>query len=119
MSSYASDKYALGICDRSGFTYKLKDLVFEVQDGKRTGLRVGKDMLDPDHPQNWLGRFPVDDPQALRAARPDSRVDSSSNASANWDPVGDRNSLEALYGFSTQTSLQASGQVGSVTVQVS
>ena len=30
MSSFAAGKYALGICDRSGFTYKLKDLVFEV-----------------------------------------------------------------------------------------
>tara|TARA_R100001163_G_C5053230_1_gene189823 strand:- start:1028 stop:1387 length:360 start_codon:yes stop_codon:yes gene_type:complete len=119
MSSFAAGKHALGICDRSGFTYKLKDLVFEVQDGKLTGLRVGKDMLDPDHPQNFLGRYPVDDPQALRGARPDSRTDSSSNASANWNPVGDRNSLQELYGFSTQTSLQASGQVGSVTVSVS
>ena len=119
MSSFAAGKYALGICDRSGFTYKLKDLVFEVQDGKRTGLRVGKDMLDPDHPQNFLGRYPVDDPQALLGASPDNRTDSSSNASANWNPVGDRNSLEPLYGFSTQTSLQASGQVGSVTVSVS
>jgi len=116
MSSYAAGKYALGICDRSGFSYKLKDLVYEVQDGKRTGLRVGKDMFDPDHPQNWLGRYPVDDPQALMGARPDSRTDSSSNASANWDPVGDRNSLEALYGFSTDTSLQATGSVGTVTV---
>ena len=105
MSSFAAGKYALGICDRSGFTYKLKDLVFEVQDGKRTGLRVGKDMLDPDHPQNFLGRYPVDDPQALLGARPDNRTD--------------RNSLDPLYGFSTQTSLQASGQVGSVTVSVS
>lgn len=118
MSSYARGKYALGICDRSGFTHKLKDLVFEVQSGLRTGLRVGKDMFDPDHPQNWLGRFRVSDPQAIIGARPDGRIDSSSNASANWDPVGDRNSLQALYGFSTETSLQASGEVGSVTVSV-
>ena len=29
--SYADGKYALGICDRSGFTYKLKDLMYEVR----------------------------------------------------------------------------------------
>tara|TARA_R100000234_G_scaffold119551_1_gene102812 strand:- start:1677 stop:2033 length:357 start_codon:yes stop_codon:yes gene_type:complete len=116
MSSYAAGKYALGICDRSGFTYKLKDLVYEVQDGRNTGIRVGRDMLDPDHPQNFLGRYPVHDPQALFGARPDSRTESSSTASANWNPVGDRNSLADAYGFSTETSLQAEGQVGSVTI---
>ena len=116
--SYAAGKHALGICDRSGFTYKLKDLVYEVQDGKNTGLRVGRDMLDPDHPQNVLGRFPVDDFQALRGARPDNRLDSSSNASANWNPVGDRNILSEAYGFSTEDSLQATGAVGTVTVSV-
>ena len=116
--SYAAGKYALGICDRSGFTYKLKDLVYEVQDGKNTGLRVGRDMLDPDHPQNFLGEFPINDFQALRGARPDNRLASSSNASANWNPVGDRKTLFQAYGFSTQDSLQASGAVGSVTVSV-
>ena len=116
--SYAAGKHALGICDRSGFTYKLKDLVYEVQDGKNTGLRVGRDMLDPDHPQNFLGRCPVDDFQALRGARPDNRLDSSSNASANWNPVGDRNILSEAYGFSTEDSLQATGAVGTVTVSV-
>ena len=116
--SYAAGKHALGICDRSGFTYKLKDLVYEVQDGKNTGLRVGRDMLDPDHPQNFLGRFSVDDFQALRGARPDNRLDSSSNASANWNPVGDRNILSQAYGFSTEESLQATGAVGNVTVAV-
>ena len=116
--SYAAGKHALGICDRSGFTYKLKDLVYEVQDGKNTGLRVGRDMLAPDQPQNFLGRFPVDDFQALRGARPDNRLDSSSNASANWNPVGDRNILSQAYGFSTEESLQATGVVGNVTVSV-
>ena len=116
--SYAAGKHALGICDRSGFTYKLKDLVYEVQDGKNTGLRVGRDMLDPDHPQNFLGEFPINDFQALRGARPDNRLASSSNASANWNPVGDSNTLFQAYGFSTQDSLQASGAVGSVTVSV-
>ena len=47
----ANGKYALGICDRSGQIYKLRDLVFEITNGRRNGLRVGRDMVDPDHPQ--------------------------------------------------------------------
>ena len=39
--AYSSGKYAYGICDRTGFRYKIKDLVFEVENGVRTGLRVG------------------------------------------------------------------------------
>ena len=48
MPAYASAKHAYGICDRSGFRYKLEDLVYEVQHGERTGLRVGYDIGDPD-----------------------------------------------------------------------
>jgi len=69
--SYAPGKYAYGICDKTGFRYPLKDLVYEYKDGQRTGMRVGKDVVDPDHPQNFLGRVRVVDPQALRDPRPD------------------------------------------------
>ncbi len=41
----ANGKYALGICDRSGQIYKLRDLVFEITNGRRNGLRVGRDMV--------------------------------------------------------------------------
>ena len=58
----ANSKYALGICDRTGFKYKLSDLVYEITNGRRTGLRVGKDVVDQDHPQNHLGKVkPKDD----------------------------------------------------------
>ena len=33
MGDFAAGKYALGICDRSGLTYKLKDLMPQVKDG--------------------------------------------------------------------------------------
>ena len=49
--SYASNKHAYGICDRSGFRYKLNDLVWEYQNGQKTGMRIGKDIVDPDQPQ--------------------------------------------------------------------
>lgn len=85
MPGYASGKHAYGICDRSGFRYKLQDLVYEVQHGERTGLRVGYDMLDPDHPQNFLGRVNTTDPQSLLNPRPD--VDPG-RALWGWNPVG-------------------------------
>jgi hypothetical protein len=116
MGDYALGKRALGICDRSGFTYKLNDLVPQIKDGKDTGLRVHWSMLDPDQPQLWLGRFPVNDPQALKFSRPDQNLKAGRNAVWNWAPVGDRNSLSFLYGFSTQDSTQATGEVGTVTV---
>ena len=71
MPAYASGKRAYGICDRTGFRYKLEDLVFEVQHGVKTGLRVGKDVLDPDQPQNFLGNINTSDPQSLLNPRPD------------------------------------------------
>ena len=68
---YTNGKYAYGICDRTGFRYDIKDLVFEIENGVRTGLRVGYDVIDKDHPQNFLGRLKIDDTQSLLDARPD------------------------------------------------
>jgi hypothetical protein len=65
MSAYARGKHAFGICDRSGFRYKLSDLVWEIQNGKKTGFRVGKDIVDPDQPQNFLGRVKINDPHPV------------------------------------------------------
>jgi hypothetical protein len=69
--SYARGKYAFGFCDRTGFRYPLKDLVPEYKNGVKTGLLVGRDVVDPDHPQNFLGRVKIFDPQSLRNPRPD------------------------------------------------
>ena len=63
--AYSSGKYAYGICDRTGFRYKIKDLVFEVENGVRTGLRVCYDVVDQDHTQNFLGSLTLDDTQSL------------------------------------------------------
>ena len=85
--SYSSGKYAFGYCDKTGFRYPLKDLVWEYKDGKRTGMRVGKDVVDPDHPQNFLGRVRVVDPQSLRDPRPDTSLEASRGL-FGWRPVG-------------------------------
>lgn len=100
--SYAGGKYAFGYCDKTGFRYPLKDLVWEYKDGHRTGFRVGKDVVDPDHPQNFLGRVRVVDPQSLRNPRPDTSIDES-RALFGWRPVG-------------HPLLHLQGSVGTVTV---
>ena len=91
MARFANGKYAFGFCDRTGFRYKVKDLVPQVRAGRMTGLMVGKDMLDEDQPQNFLGRLgDYGDPQALRDPRPDIAQDASRRLFA-FDPVGNGN----------------------------
>jgi hypothetical protein len=89
--SYASNKHAYGICDRSGFRYKLNDLVWEYQNGTKTGMRIGKDIVDPDQPQNFLGRVKINDPQSLKDPRPDY---AQGRGLWGWNPVG--NSAEYM-----------------------
>ena len=85
MPAYARGAKAWGICDRTGFRYRLHDLVWEFQNGVKTGLRVGNDVSDKDHPQNFLGRLKINDPQALQDPRPDY---SPGRGVWGWDPVG-------------------------------
>jgi len=75
--SYARGKYAFGYCDRTGFRYPLSDLVPEFNNGVKTGFLVGRDVVDPDQPQNFLGRIKINDPQSLRNPRPDTSLEES------------------------------------------
>ena len=68
---YSVGKYAYGICDKTGFRYPLRELIPEIRNGAKTGMMVGYDVVDPDHPQNHLGKFKTDDTQSLLNARPD------------------------------------------------
>ena len=65
MARYASNKYALGISDRSGAAYRLRDMRKEW-----TGMLVGKDEWEAKQPQLMVVKTPAD-PQALRNPRPD------------------------------------------------
>jgi len=76
-SPFASGKHAIGICDRCGFQYKLHELKSEVVDLNVTGLLVCPQCWDPDQPQLQLGRWPVNDPQALKNPRPPQGVTQS------------------------------------------
>ena len=122
--SYAKAKYAFGFCDKTGFRYPLKDLVPEYNNGVKTGFLVGKDVVDPDQPQNFLGRLKINDPQSLRDPRPD-RALLESRALYGFNPVGSQGTLmTASVGrvsvttteVETVTGASATGSVGSVTV---
>lgn len=64
MPRYASGKHALGISDRSGRAYHLKNMLLEW-----TGLLVGWDEYEPKQPQ-LQPRHLIADPEALRITRP-------------------------------------------------
>jgi len=69
MARYASGKYAYGISDRSGFRYRLADMITEWN-----GLKVGPDEYEPKHPQ-LEPISPGSDPQALFEPRPDTSTE--------------------------------------------
>ena len=93
---YTKGKHAWGICDMTGFRYPLSELVYEVNNGVRTGRRVGRDVSDPDHPQNFIGRVRTADNYSLYDPRPDPRDDIGL---FGWTPVGNpANHLVAAVG---------------------
>ena len=98
---FASTKRALGICDVCGFQYKLRELKAVVVDRREVGIKACPECWDPDHPQLDLGRYPVNDPQAIRNPRPDSPEYAQSRA--NIIPV---------------LSVPCAGFVGTVTVVI-
>ena len=84
---FASGRYALGECDMCAGVYMLKDLKREVYDQKFTGFLVCVDCWDADQPQLQLGRWPINDPQALRNPRPDLNLPQERNL-WGFNPVG-------------------------------
>lgn len=71
MARYASGKQSWGYSDRSGFRYRLNEMVKEWN-----GLKVGPDEYEEKHPQLEPPRVGPD-PQALHEPRPDQRTESS------------------------------------------
>ena len=106
---YAKASKAFGFCDRTGFRYSLHDLVVEIRNGIPTGFRVGKDVADPDHPQNFLGRIQTSDPQSLLNPRPDRisdpvRVSFPNLNEDTLEPQGAPSGLSASVGTVTVTT---------------
>lgn len=109
---YATGKHAFGFCDKTGFRYPLNELIYEVDNGIRTGMRVGIDVYDPDQPQNSLGKVQFSDPQALFDPRPDQGIEASRNF-FSWNPVGDGGEPPVGNGAMGMT-----GEVGTVTISI-
>lgn len=99
-NAFASGSRAIAECDRCGFRFLLKQLKKETVDTKIQGLLVCPQCWSEDHPQLQLGRWPVEDPQALRDPRPDrsyatsgllangNQGEGSRNIQWGWNPVG-------------------------------
>lgn len=100
--AFATGKHAYGICDITGFRYKLKEM-------KKTwdGLLVGPDQWSPKHPQLMPRPAPVD-PQAIKNARPEKQDDN--NSFVVYTNVGAGKLGKLLDTFSV------SAEVGEVTV---
>jgi RNA polymerase subunit RPABC4/transcription elongation factor Spt4 len=86
---FASGKYSHGYCDRCGNRAKLFDLKSETVRGRSTSNRVCPSCFDHDHPQNFQGMVPIDDPQALRVARPDPALEASRQIPDNGKSISD------------------------------
>ena len=120
----ARSKYAYGYCDRTGFKYPLNELVDEFKNGVKTGLRVGRDVSDGDHPQNFLGRVRIFDPQSLSHARPDRSLEESRQL-FGFDPVWNsaqymtasvgRVTVSFDESLANATGVSATGAVGAAT----
>jgi hypothetical protein len=68
---FATGKKAIAECDICGFQYKLNTLRKLVINDDETNIKACTECWNADHPQNKLGKYPVDDPQAIRDPRPD------------------------------------------------
>lgn len=100
MSRFANGARARALCDVCGFEYRLGELRRQVVKGVTTNVYACSNCWSPDHPQNHLGRYPVEDPQAIHDARVDTgyvvsgvMTDSSIGMGNrviqwNWNPVG-------------------------------
>ena len=81
-------------------------MVEEVVDGKPSGLRVGRDVVDKDHPQLQVGRLLLDDPKPLDNPSPEgAEALASSRVLWAWRPVGIPDPFRCM-----------TGQTGRVTV---
>jgi len=66
MTSFASGRNAYGFCERCGLRYDYAEFKAETVKGVPKNNRVCPECWDGDHPQNFVGTFKIEDPQALK-----------------------------------------------------
>lgn len=86
-NKFAPGRSAKGTCDMCAQVYLLRELKVEIYNQRPTGFLVCSDCLDVDNPQLQLGKFPINDPQALYQPRVDTNV-LQSRELWGWSPVG-------------------------------
>ena len=138
-SKFSSGKYAIAECDRCDQRYMLKQLKTQILKTKPYKIKVCPTCWDPDQPQLSLGLYPVNDPQAVREPRPDVSYYQSGSSGLQinltgegpdgfgspelgsrifqwgWNPVGGARQFDSVL---TPNDLIASGQLGTVTVDI-
>lgn len=85
--TYAKGRNAIALCDVCSQRYKLHELKIQVVAGRPTNIKACPYCLDKDHPQLLLGKFTIQDPQALLNPRPDTGAIESREL-WGWNPVG-------------------------------
>jgi hypothetical protein len=83
-AKFATGKYAKGICDVCGVSYRLNELRTTTVRGRATHLLSCPVCWDLDHPQNFLPEAIHMDAQALREARPENYY--ASRILPHWRP---------------------------------
>lgn len=111
-TQWANGANAAAICDVCGFRYRLGRLRKLVVNQTVTEIKACPSCWVPDQPQLQLGKFSIDDPQALYEPRPDSAMAESRLFQYNWAPVGGG----AGNGTLTPNYLMLYGQTGNVTI---
>ena len=79
----ASEKNAIGHCQRCGFQYPLRKLSFEVQPNKEE-LRVCRDCLDPYNIRDDADAYQHDEEMSLD----EPRFNQDASSMFAWGPVG-------------------------------
>lgn len=86
-SKFAQGSRALGTCDMCAQVYRLHELRPEIYNQRPTGFLVCSECLDIDQEQLQVGKWPINDPQALRNPRVDTNL-LMSRALWGFGPVG-------------------------------
>tara|TARA_R110002020_G_scaffold3547_3_gene15867 strand:- start:1030 stop:1413 length:384 start_codon:yes stop_codon:yes gene_type:complete len=123
--AFARGKYALGICDRCGFSCKYLEMSKEW-----TGLKVCQECYEPKHPQLTPPRH-ISDPEALQDPRPEVSLPQSqlgvvqtfgtNNVSAQGTSIGKHTTdindpIGVAFGSTSGEPLNMTGTTGTVTV---
>ena len=111
--AYASGKFAVGLCDRCGFEYKLNSLKKEWN-----GLKTCVSCYESKHPQLDPHTAPAD-PQALYQPRPNTDKEVGEGyVVVSYNSITSSNSMDPNVIGSNFSLSRLDGEVGSVTVSV-